>query len=346
MNFDSAHTRVTVLMPVYNGEQHLDEAIESILVQTFTDFEFLIVNDGSTDRSAEVIGAFRDPRIRLVHNETNRGLIATLNRGLELATGEFVCRMDQDDISLPERIACQVAFMESHPDIAVCGSWIRKFGVGKTKVCRYHGDPKLLHCGLLFGPILAHPTVMLRRKLFVDNGLYYDEAYQQAEDYELWVRAAQQFQLGNVPAVLLEYRLHASQISSVFNAQQLDTAGRVRLSILNNLGLDPSVSDFETHQRLSTLQVNGDRDFFSKADDWLCRLKEANYKVKVYSEPHFSMVLTERLVTLLKKMLEQKTIPKGFLLRPNLFKLTGLGWGSTLRFILHSFRGEVAIKND
>jgi len=346
MNYDSTHNRVTVLMPVYNGEQHLDEAIESILAQTFTDFEFLIVNDGSTDRSAEVIGAFRDPRIRLVHNETNLGLIATLNRGLELAAGEYVCRMDQDDISLTERIACQVAFMESHPDIAVCGTWIRKFGVGNTKVCRHHGDPKLLQCGLLFGPILAHPTVMFRRKLFIDNGLYYDMAYQQAEDYELWVRAAQRLKMGNIPEVLLNYRLHPTQISSVFNAQQLETAGRVRLSILNNLGLNPSTSDFETHQRLSAFLVNGDRDFFSKADDWLCRLKEANDKVKVYSEPHFSMVLTERLVTLLKKMLEQKTIPKGFLLRPNLFQMTGLGWVSTLRFILQTFRGEVVIKND
>jgi len=337
--------KVTVLMPVYNGERHLHEAIESILAQTFGNFEFLVINDGSTDDSVEIITSYRDHRIVLAHNDGNLGLIATLNRGLDLARGEYLARMDCDDRSRPERLARQVAYLDAHPDFALCGAWIRKFGSGRKKVCRYHTDPLLLGCGLLFDSVLAHPAVMLRRKLFVDNGLCYDPAYRHAEDYELWARAAQRFLLGNVPEVLLDYRVHPSQVSSAYNDQQLETAGRVRRFLLDGLGLEPSAADFETHQRLSTYRVNGERGLFARADEWLCRLKEANDQAKVYPEPYFSMVLTERLATLLKKMLEQKVIPKGLPLSPRLFQKTGLGWGAVLSFFLQSRRGKVTISH-
>ena len=119
--------KVTVLMPVYNGEKYLKEAITSILLQTFDDFEFLIINDGSSDASVDIIQSFRDPRIRLVHNDTNIGLIATLNKGLKLAHGKYVARMDQDDISLPRRLEKQTYFMDNNPDVGVCGTWIKLF---------------------------------------------------------------------------------------------------------------------------------------------------------------------------------------------------------------------------
>src|SRR2546423_6687976 len=117
--------RVSVLMPVYDVAKYLREAIDSILGQTFTDFEFIIIDDASTDRSAEIINSYNDPRIRFIQNEKNVGLIATLNRGLDLAYGEYLARMDQDDVSLPERLAKQVAFMETASDVAASGTWAR-----------------------------------------------------------------------------------------------------------------------------------------------------------------------------------------------------------------------------
>ena len=114
------NTKVTVLMPVYNGEIYLKQAIESILHQTLSDFEFLIINDGSTDASVEIIQSIKDPSIRLLHNRTNLTLVPTLNKGLELARGEYVARMDCDDISLPERLAKQVEFMDRFRDVGVC----------------------------------------------------------------------------------------------------------------------------------------------------------------------------------------------------------------------------------
>ena len=111
-------------MPVYNGERYLREAIDSILNQTFKDFEFLIINDGSTDLSVEIIESYADKRISLAHNGQNLGLITTLNRGFDLACGEYIARMDCDDISLPDRLEKQVVFMDNHPEIGICGSWV------------------------------------------------------------------------------------------------------------------------------------------------------------------------------------------------------------------------------
>lgn len=324
--------KVTVLMPVYNGERYLRDAVTSILDQTFQDFELLILNDGSRDGSREIIESFGDSRIVSVDNGKNLGLIATLNKGLILAKGDYVARMDCDDLSRPERLARQVRYLEDHPDVALCGAWIRKFGLGKDKICRYHGDPLLLACGLLFDSVLAHPTVMLRKRMFIDSGLFYDVAYKHAEDYELWVKTSRCYKLGTIAEVLLDYRVHPEQVSSAFKTGQLQSAGRVRLSLLKSLGLEPSAEQLEIHQRVGNYLVNGDSCFFEKADEWLCMLKDANDSCKIYPEPQFSTVLTERLVTLLKKMLEQKVIPKGVPTSPRLFKKTGLGWGFALRF--------------
>jgi glycosyltransferase involved in cell wall biosynthesis len=337
--------KVTVLMPVFNGERYLRDAVMSILAQTFQDFELLIVNDGSRDGSRAIIESLQDSRIVSVGNDENLGLIATLNKGFNLARGDYIARMDCDDLSHPKRLEKQIAFLEAHPDVALCGTWIRKFGIRKDKICRYHTDPLLLACGLLFDSVLAHPTVMLRKKLFVDNGFYYDLVYKHAEDYELWVRASRSYKIGTVAEALLDYRVHSAQVSSKFNAGQLESAGRVRLSLLKNIGLEPDAEQFEIHQRISHYLVNGDRHFFEKADEWLCMLKDANDRSKVYSEPHFSSVLTERLVTLLKKMLEQKVFPKGMIAAPRLFKKTGMGWGYVARFFYQAQRGEFIIHN-
>lgn len=342
MSVVSEHTpRVTVLMPVYNGGLYLAEAVGSILGQTFRDLELLVINDGSTDKSADIMATFADPRIRYVENDGNRGLIATLNKGLALAQGEYVARMDCDDISHPRRLERQVALLDGDPAIGICGAWIRKFGAVRPKVCRYHTRPELLRCGLLFDPVLAHPAVMLRRTLFLDNGLNYDPQFKDAEDYELWSRAGKLFRLGNVAEVLLEYRIHRSQISQLYNREQLAAAGRVRRSLLDELGLDPSPEEFDIHQRISTYAVSGCDRLFQRADDWLCRIREANLRVRRYPEPELSLVLAERLATLLKKQLENRIVPDCRAFRPELLRVSRIGWHGIALFMVKSFRGEV-----
>lgn len=330
--------KVTVIMPVHNGELYLRDAVQSILTQTFGDFELLVIDDGSSDGTAGIIAALGDKRVVPIANERNLGLISTLNLGLSVARGEYVARMDCDDMSLPRRLEKQVALMDARPNVGACGTWIRKVGAVKPKTCRYHQSSSLLACGLLFDPTLAHPTVMLRRSVFQDNGLQYDHAFRHAEDYDLWVRAARFCQFANVPEVLLNYRIHPWQVSQLNSLEQADTAGRVRRVLLGELGLAPGAGEFEIHQRISTCSVAGG-DFFRRADDWLCSVYEANRQYHVYPEPELALVLAERLVTLLKKALEQGLFPDMHMIRPRLFRVSGLDWSAVVRFLLRSRRG-------
>ena len=156
--------RISVLMPAYNSEQYVAESIESILNQTFTDFEFIIINDGSTDNTAKIIDEYakRDERIKFVNNSKNKGLIGVLNEGLNLARGEYIARMDSDDISLPTRFERQIAYMELHPKCGVLGTWFQMFG-NASNIVRHPKRINLLN--LLRDQHVGHPTVMIRKSV-------------------------------------------------------------------------------------------------------------------------------------------------------------------------------------
>jgi glycosyltransferase involved in cell wall biosynthesis len=206
---------VTVLMTVYNGLPYVREAIDSILGQTFGDFEFLIIDDASTDASVDCVRFYRDPRIRLECNNCNMRQVGSLNRGLGLARGRYVARMDQDDVSLPTRLEKQVAFLEQRPDIDVIGTWADKIDahghiIGRhrasvTDYGEFVGQLSLGQCGIL------HPSTLFRRHVVVDAGSY-DASFAPAEDYELWVRLAlRRHAAYNIPEVLFLNRTHREQ---------------------------------------------------------------------------------------------------------------------------------------
>lgn len=285
--------RVTVLMPVYNGEEYLREAVDSVLNQTFTDFELLIINDGSTDKSVEIIESYSDSSIRLVHNEKNIKLGATLNKGLHLARGEYIARMDCDDISLPSRLEKQVAFMDSNPKIVVCGTWIRTFGGATSSVSRYATDSDNIRCIMLFDSSMAHPSVMMRRECLINNKLLYDEEMKYAQDYDLWVRCAQLFPLKNIDEVLLLYRQHAKQIGKEYSGEQKKTANKIRLRQLKQLEILPTDEEFMIHQRLSYFDYEASKLFVKSAESWLLKLQIANERVRIYPQQAFNRVLGE-----------------------------------------------------
>lgn len=213
---------VTVLMPVYNAAPYVRLAIESILEQTYADFELLIIDDGSTDTSQEVIRSYADPRIRLLENGENQGLTRTLNAGLEAARAELIARQDADDLSLPRRLEKQVAFMEAHPAIALLGTQALQI----DHRGRYRGtiDHSLETAGLrwelLFGNAFVHSSVMYRRKIVWRELGGYSEAFPFAEDYELWSRVASSHSVANLPDRLVAYRVHASAQKQRFREQQ------------------------------------------------------------------------------------------------------------------------------
>jgi glycosyltransferase involved in cell wall biosynthesis len=264
--------RVTVLVPVYNGAAYLDEAVRSVLDQTFTDFELLIIDDGSTDRSVEIIRGFADPRIRLERNERNLGLIATLNKGLGLAAGDYVARMDCDDVSLPNRLARQVDFMDRHPEVGMAGSWFERLENGGSKrVETPVGDGDIRYF-LIFDNTFLHSSMIFRREFLEHHRLRYDPGFVHAEDYEFWVRCGAYTRLANIPEVLVRYRFHPGNISSQFRAEQGATADRVRIRHLESLGIRPGRDERELHNAFTKFEFQGDMAGLVRARAWLEKL--------------------------------------------------------------------------
>lgn len=209
----STNPSVTVLMPVYNAGKFLKPAIESILKQTFTDFEFLIINDGSTDSSRDVIMSFSDKRIRFLENTSNKGLAYTLNRGLQEATGKYIARMDADDISLADRLATQVNFLETHSDHGVVGVLFavrylpsNKLEIGGVRLI----DDIDLKAALRQSNIFCHGEVMFRTTVIREHNLNYNSEYTPCEDYDFWRRLAPHTKFHTLPQVLYIYTVHAS----------------------------------------------------------------------------------------------------------------------------------------
>lgn len=208
--------KVSVIMAVYNAERYLSEAIESVLAQTFVDFEFLIHDDGSSDESLAMLQdyATRDDRI-LLSSGLNKGLAATLNQLIENARAPLLARMDADDISRPDRFERQVAYLDDHPDIAVLGTFIRFIDEHGHPI-RDHDNPvshdEIDARNIEGGTALDHPTVMMRRDAVQAVGGY-DPSFQSVQDLDLWLRMAERFRLANYPAVLLDYRFYSGSIS-------------------------------------------------------------------------------------------------------------------------------------
>ncbi|WP_082826276.1 glycosyltransferase [Croceicoccus estronivorus] len=227
--------KISVAMSVYNGERFLAEAIQSVLIQTFGDFEFLILDDGSTDSSRAIISsaAARDSRVRAISRE-NRGLIASLNQLLDEARAPYIARMDADDICKPKRFERQVAFLESHPDYGVIGTWTDDIDEDGAPYRITAADLPTTHEAFVQAieneaPLICHPAVMMRREVVLAAGGYH-AAFRHCEDLDLWLRLASMTKLASIPEHLLLYRHYAGQVSSRHAVEQQIGAAIARVA--------------------------------------------------------------------------------------------------------------------
>ncbi|MCK6404944.1 MAG: glycosyltransferase [Rhodocyclaceae bacterium] len=235
---------ISVVMPVFNAGRFLEEAAQSILSQSIPDIELIAIDDGSTDQSKTVLDRIRrrDDRVKLISRE-NRGLVDSLNEGIDLARGEWIARMDQDDISLPHRFQRQLEWLQdSGADI--CGSWVQPFGRSDRRTMKYPQTDAAIKVGMLFASPFAHPTVMMRTE--IARTLKYDKDWEKVEDFDLWVRAqASQCRMANVPEVLLHYRQHERQISTADHDRQNATAqvilNRVAAEFSSQWQIEPGI---------------------------------------------------------------------------------------------------------
>jgi len=292
--------QVSVLMAVYNGEIYLREAIDSILNQTLPDFEFVIVCDPSPDNSLAIIQSYTDSRIVLINNKDKLGLAESLNLGLKIARGKYVVRMDADDISLPERLARQTTFMENHEEVGVCGSWLQIMDFDGDWIRELPVDYELLKCHFLFGCLIAHPTVIMRRDLLVKYNLFYNPAFAFAEDYDLWTRCSRHFHLTNQSEVLYLYRHHAEQASRSAREQER-FSGLVMADELKHLGVTFTDEEMEFHKEISVWRIPASQSFADKTKLWLEKLVEANGRTHYYPEPAFSEMVKKRWISICEK---------------------------------------------
>jgi glycosyltransferase involved in cell wall biosynthesis len=239
---------VSVVMSIFNGEVYLREAMDSILGQTFQDFEFIVIDDGSTDGTGEVLLSYaqRDARVHVVRHE-NRGRAESLNIGIGLAEGKYIARMDADDISLSDRLQHQVSFLDDHPEVGLLGGAFDSISVDGhvlNKVQYPTEDMEIRAVMLRYNPF-CHPTVMMRKELAVAAGLY-RKALLDADDYDLWLRMSERCKVANLAACVLRYRVHSSQVS-IRNSihQTLCVLAARKAASLRSLGLPDPLVDID-----------------------------------------------------------------------------------------------------
>ncbi|TDF66161.1 glycosyltransferase family 2 protein [Cupriavidus sp. L7L] len=235
--------KVSVVMPVYNGEKYVRSAIESILAQSFVDFELLVIDDGSTDQTARIIRELvdRDPRVKVIH-QANGGIVSALNRGLDLARGKYIARMDADDEALPDRLQLQCELMDMNEAVVACGSFYEKVGAA-TGIVKMPVLNKQCLSYLQFHSCFAHPTVMIRSATLKLHSLRYRREWEYTEDFKLWLDLSQYGELANIPKVLLNYRMHVQQIGVTKRVLQKERHTDLVKSNLRKIGVEVSHTD-------------------------------------------------------------------------------------------------------
>lgn len=281
---------VSVVMPVYNSSLFLDESIQSILNQTFENFELLLTDDGSTDDSLEKIKQYSDSRIRLIVHEKNMGLIFTRNEAVKQAKGKYIAFLDSDDIAIPERLEKQVAFLEKNADFGMIGGWVKTIdekGIITDNTFIYTAKPEEIPIILIFNNYFGTSSVMLRKSCLPENP--FEKEFPVAEDYNLWIRIAENYKVGNLQEFLIHYRMHGGNISQVRKEKMIE---------MDYLQLSKQLLKFDTEFKneefaflylIGKTHLENEAQAFFKtdfllADNCLNKIIKGNYRTKRYDK--------------------------------------------------------------
>lgn len=295
---------VSVVMATYNTEYSMiREAVESLINQTYTNWELILIDDCSTKyNNFSFLDEYDDSRIKLFHNEENLGCTKCFNKGIRLAQGEYIARLDADDIALPRRLQMQVEYMNSHPDAKVVSGRFKYFGIKDDVSLCVPGDPEFIRTTLLLTNSLAHSTLMFRRTIFSEDGLYYDESFRYAQDYDLLVRICEYgFKINQIPECVVYIRTHGNQISSDNTKPRSQqhgfmsaVSGRQLMSFFGQNEEDVSCRDALAYCRLP------EGITMAKIDEWALRTFEANRKNKHFNQHYLKLVFAERYASFMR----------------------------------------------
>lgn len=270
---------ISVVLPVYNVANYIESAVNSILKQTFADFELLVFDDCSTDETAVKVQAILDPRLRFFQNNQNLGRAGTDNAAIPYLRGEFIAKMDGDDFCHPERLAHQVACLKSHPQVNMVGSWMQNFGAS-TYLNRYPTTPEAAQVLTLFTPPIGNPSVMLRASLFREGNMRYNATLRQAEDYDFFARYLRELRIVTLPEALIQYRVPAAADTNrtIILSERATIANEVRARLLSDWGLVYTVRELHVHNTIAVLERPLGDVCLAEAEAWLCRLIRHNHE--------------------------------------------------------------------
>jgi glycosyltransferase involved in cell wall biosynthesis len=302
MDTNGITPKVTVIMPVYNGEKYIALAIQSILNQTFPNFELIIINDGSTDTSKKIAESFSDPRIRILDQDKNLGLVATRNRGFKEARGEYIALLDADDTTSPDRLEREATFLDTHPNFGLVGSQVRLIDQNGTPTgvkWEESVPSEKLPIRLLFGNCFSQSSLMLRKEALPRE--WYKEGFAPAEDYELWVRILESWKAWNLPTVLLNYRIHGKNTSETKRDMQQKAIETILRSQLEKIGIHPTTEELDIHRKNYAFTGSKEevKQHIARREQWLQKLKSANETSKKFEVRVFNEVVAERFLTTL-----------------------------------------------
>ena len=317
---------VSILLPIYNSEKYVSKAIKSILAQSFQDFELLLINDGSTDKSIEIMRSFNDSRIRIIDNGKNRGIVYSLNSGINNSKGIYLARMDADDISLKDRILIQVNYLNKNPEIDILGSNYELFGA-ENHTTNLNITPDKIKTSIFFDNQLCHPSIIMRKSSIIKNQLIYNKNFFINQDWVLWFDALNKnLKIANLPNVLIKYRLEGQNITTNNKDSEKRRSINVYKHMLVHLFENLSNKDLELHWALSKGDVTNIE--IKELKKYSEKLKLALIK-KGFKEIIIDEIIQTKQKNIFYKITDKSTL-KGitFLISNHLFSLT------TIKYLL------------
>lgn len=291
--------KVTIFMAVYNGEKYIRQAIDSALMQTFRDFELLVIDDGSTDNSIAIVNEYSDNRIRLLQNKTNLGLFLTRNRGMQEARGQYFATLDCDDIAPAERLEIQLAYFQANPGCGMCGGRIKYIDQHSAVTGRFsalRGDEDYLRSLLLFTNIFSNSATMIVTDILRE--LQYRQGFEPAEDFDLFERVAASHKIGFINEFLSYYRVHDNNISTIKSQHRKKAEREIIGRQLDRYGFEYNSNDLDIHLAFTTAEFDFVKYDVKTYAGWLNNLRDQNRSGKVFNARSFELALSKQWLRL------------------------------------------------
>ncbi len=293
---------LSIIIPTYNAEKFISQAIQSILDQTYNNFELIIINDGSTDKTKIIIESFNDKRIRYFENEKNSGIVFSRNKGLKLAQGEYIGMLDADDIAYPEKFEEQINFLEQNKDFGMLGSWanfIDEEGVGLAGNWKLKATPEMIPAIMLFKNYFLQSAVIYRKQCI--NQYSFRKGFDILEDYLIWMEIIRKHKVWNLQKYLIKYRVHGGGVTKMHQEEKLEKEKKVFRIQLKELGIDATEKEMELHLLIRNDKPIAEIETLKSIEKWLIKINKQNKTSGTYNQNMLAKVIFNRWIKVCSK---------------------------------------------